>query len=160
MEIEAQLESLDRKIEKNSKKTDKLSRLVTSLVTSVEQNSSQEEIKGIVSEIQKDYSKNQKGLNKKITELKTAITKANDTIENFSQSIFTGNGFVFDLYGGEKFTDKIMNAYDIFKNKFLWNRLMKNAFNSHYSWDGSVKEYEKMYKTAAQRRLNYTIYGM
>lgn len=86
MEIEAQLESLDSKIEKNGKKTDKLSRLVTSLVTSVEQNSSQEEIKGIVSEIQKDYSKNQKGLNKKITELKTAITKANDTIENFSQN--------------------------------------------------------------------------
>ena len=83
-----------------------------------------------------------------------------DTIENFSQSLFTGNGFVFDLYAGERLTDKIANAYDIFKNKFLWNRLIQNAFNSNYSWNDSVKEYEKMYNIAAQRRLNYTIYGM
>ena len=89
MEIEAQLESLDNKIEKYNKKTDKLSRLVSSLVTSIEQKqetNSKEEMKELFSEIQKDYSKNQKGLNKKILELKTAISKANDTIENFSQN--------------------------------------------------------------------------
>ena len=89
MEIEAQLESLDKKIEKYNKKTDKLSELVGSLVSAVEQNSSEEKsagIKELFDELKNDYSKNQKGLNKKITELKTAITKANDTIENFSQN--------------------------------------------------------------------------
>ena len=107
MEIEAQLESLDSKIEKNGKKTDKLSRLVSSLATSVEQNaqnSSQEELKAMVNEIQKDYSKNQKGLNKKITELKTAITKANDTLENFSQGAVEN----IDI-------DKLYNLFDEFK---------------------------------------------
>jgi len=83
-----------------------------------------------------------------------------DTIENFSQSKFTGNGFVFDLYAGESFVDKINNAYDIYKNKFLWDILIKNCFNSNYSWDNSVKEYEKMYNVAIQRRLNYVIYGI
>ncbi len=120
MEIEAQLESLDNKIEKYNKKTDKLSRLVTSLVNSVEQNkqnSSPDEIKEIFNEIQKDYSKNQKGLNKKITELKTAITKANNTIENFSQSSVEN----IDI-------NKLYNLFDEFKtNTDLSNQTVNSS---------------------------------
>lgn len=117
MEIEAQLESLDTKIEKYNKKTDKLSRLVTSLATSVEQNSSQEELKELVGEIKKDYSKNQKGLNKKITELKTAITKANDTIETFSQNSVEN----IDI-------NKLYNMFDEFKtNTDLSNQTVNTS---------------------------------
>ena len=117
MEIEAQLESLDSKIEKNGKKTDKLSKLVTSLANSVEQSSSSEEIKILFNEMQKDYSKNQKGLNKKITELKTAITKANDTIENFSQNSVEN----IDI-------NKLYNLFDEFKTSTdLSNKAVNNG---------------------------------
>ncbi|MBR4631762.1 MAG: glycogen synthase GlgA [Elusimicrobia bacterium] len=81
-----------------------------------------------------------------------------DTISNFSTENTKGNGFVFDFYKGEKFIDCILRAYDIYKNKFLWNEVVKNAFASQYSWTKSVQEYENMYTIAAKRKTAYNIY--
>ena len=69
-----------------------------------------------------------------------------------------GGGFVFDFYKGEKFIDCILRAYDIYKNPFLWNEVMKNAFASEYSWSNSVQEYENMYDIAVKRKTAYNIY--
>ncbi|MCR4663490.1 MAG: glycosyltransferase, partial [Endomicrobiaceae bacterium] len=81
-----------------------------------------------------------------------------DTIKDFSTTNTKGNGFVFDFYKGEKFIDCILRAYDIYKNKFLWNEVMKNAFASKYSWVKSVEEYENMYTVAVNRKTAYNIY--
>lgn len=81
-----------------------------------------------------------------------------DTIKDFSTYNTKGNGFVFDFYGGEKFLDCVLRAYDIYKNPFLWNEVMKNAFASEYSWTNSVKEYENMYNVAVSRKTAYNIY--
>jgi starch synthase len=81
-----------------------------------------------------------------------------DTIKDFSTSNTKGNGFVFDFYKGEKFIDCILRAYDIYKNPFLWNEVMKNAFASEYSWSNSVQEYENMYNIAVKRKTAYNIY--
>lgn len=81
-----------------------------------------------------------------------------DTISNFSKDNMSGNGVVFDLYKGEQFVDSIINAYNLYQNKLLWNKLMNNAFLSNYSWDKSIKQYENMYNTAVEKRTAYTIY--
>ncbi len=81
-----------------------------------------------------------------------------DTIKDFTSSSSSGNGFVFNLYTGENLFDKINTAYNIFRNKNLWSKVVKNAFASNFSWDNSVTEYENMYNTALNRRIAYTIY--
>ena len=80
-----------------------------------------------------------------------------DTIKDF-EKYPDGNGFVFDLYAGENFTDKINFAYNSFYDKNLWRKVVANAFASNYSWDNSVSSYEDMYNTALNRRIAYTIY--
>ena len=77
-----------------------------------------------------------------------------DTIEDFSTNTLKGNGFVFDFYKGESFEYTVRRA-----NSFLWNRLTDNAFASRFSWDNSVQEYEKMYDTAAARKIKDNIYN-
>ncbi len=81
-----------------------------------------------------------------------------DTIHDFSESNDKGNGFVFDLYKGEQFVDCILRAYDIYNNKSLWNKVVQNSFLSQYSWINSVKEYEKMYNVAINRKITDNIY--
>lgn len=81
-----------------------------------------------------------------------------DTVTDFSSGNLNGNGFVFDFYKGERFIDAVMRAYDIYKNPFLWNKVVENAFSTRFSWTKSVREYEKMYDVAAKRKIAYNIY--
>lgn len=82
-----------------------------------------------------------------------------DTIQDFSTNTLKGNGFVFDFYKGEQLEHAIWRAYDIYKNPFLWNRIISNAFACHYSWSRSVDEYEKMYNIAIKRKIEDNIYN-
>ena len=80
-----------------------------------------------------------------------------DTIYDFDKAQ-TPNGFVFDLYAGESFVEKIKYAGKIFSDKTSWNKLQKNAFNCNFSWDSSLTDYEKMYNIALNKKINSTIY--
>lgn len=81
-----------------------------------------------------------------------------DTIFDFSDNNVSGNGFVFDLSKGEQCSASVANAYELYKNKQSWNKLINNAFSSNYSWDKSIEQYEIMYNTAVQKRTSYIIY--
>ena len=81
-----------------------------------------------------------------------------DTIHDFSESNDKGNGFVFDLYKGEQFIDCILRAYNTYNNKPLWDKVVQNSFASQYSWINSVKEYEKIYNVAINRKITDNIY--
>ena len=80
-----------------------------------------------------------------------------DTICDFDKSE-KPNGFVFDLYAGESFVEKIKYAYKVFTDKIAWKKLQTNAIQCCFSWDKSVKEYEKIYDMASKRKINSTIY--
>ena len=80
-----------------------------------------------------------------------------DTICDFDKSKIP-NGFVFDLYSGESFVEKIKYAYKIFNDKTAWKILQNNAIKCSFTWDKSVKEYEKIYNIALKRKINSTIY--
>ncbi|MDR2708789.1 MAG: glycogen synthase [Elusimicrobiota bacterium] len=69
-----------------------------------------------------------------------------DTVKYYVDETKTGNGFVFNITYGENFTQTILKAEAVFKNKKQWESLMNNAFDSKFSWEKSVLEYEDMYQ--------------
>ncbi|MDR3256547.1 MAG: glycogen synthase [Endomicrobium sp.] len=75
-----------------------------------------------------------------------------DTIVYYNHFTKEGNGFVFNITYGENFVQTILKSEKIFKDKKNWNILMQNAFNSKFTWDKSVLEYEKMYQNVIHNK--------
>lgn len=75
-----------------------------------------------------------------------------DTIEYYNHFTKQGNGFMFNITYGENFVQTILKSEKIFKDKENWSTLMQNAFNSDFSWNKSVLEYEQMYKNLIDKK--------
>ena len=69
-----------------------------------------------------------------------------DTVQPYNQHQSTGNGFSFANYNAHEMSDTIIRALSIFKNKEEWNKIVKNAMNSDYSWENSAKQYQELYE--------------
>lgn len=57
-----------------------------------------------------------------------------------------GIGFVFEKYNSEEMIKKIKQALKIYKDKKLWNEIIKFNLKRDFSWKQSAKEYLKLYK--------------
>ncbi len=57
-----------------------------------------------------------------------------------------GNGFVFDHYDEKAFLKAVHQAMETYKNKKVFDELVKKAFTFDFSWDKSAKEYLKVYQ--------------
>lgn len=57
-----------------------------------------------------------------------------------------GIGFVFEKYSSEEMIKKIKQALKIYKDKKLWNGIIKFNLERDFSWKQSAKEYLKLYK--------------
>jgi len=57
-----------------------------------------------------------------------------------------GNGFSFANYNAHEMSDTISRTLLLFKNKREWNKIVKNAMKSDYSWQSSVKQYQEFYE--------------
>ncbi|MEK6733389.1 MAG: glycogen synthase GlgA [Candidatus Omnitrophota bacterium] len=75
-----------------------------------------------------------------------AVGGLDDTIQNFNPSTKKGNGFKFKDATNEAFLGAIKDAVAIFKNKKLWDALVKNCLACDYSWESSAEQYLKLYK--------------
>ncbi len=73
-----------------------------------------------------------------------------DTIEYYYMG--KGNGFRFNITYGENFVETILKSEKVFRDKRDWANLMQNAFDSNFSWDKSVLEYEQMYKDVINKK--------
>jgi len=69
-----------------------------------------------------------------------------DTIEPFNASTSKGNGFVFTEYTKNGFIQIIQKAVNSFKNKKQFSQLIKNAFESKFSWEKSAMAYKNLYQ--------------
>ena len=69
-----------------------------------------------------------------------------DTVENFDTSAKTGNGFKFKEAKCRALLMTLKKAVRVFKDKDLWNSLLKNCLACDYSWDSSAEKYEKLYE--------------
>jgi starch synthase len=75
-----------------------------------------------------------------------AVGGLDDTIENFNSYTKKGNGFKFKDATNETFLGAIKEAVAMFKNKRLWDALLKNCLACDFSWESSAEQYLKLYK--------------
>ncbi len=68
-----------------------------------------------------------------------------DTVTEFNKKTFHGNGFVFYEYSSEDFITAVKRAIEVYSNKKLFKRLIKNAFECDFSWEKSANKYLELY---------------
>lgn len=69
-----------------------------------------------------------------------------DTVTNFSRESLKGNGYLFKNYNAHEMLDKIREALNDYKDKEVWNELVRNTMSTDVSWKKSAKQYMKLYK--------------
>ena len=69
-----------------------------------------------------------------------------EIIEDYDPTIDSGYGFLCYEYSSEAFWDAVKRARQLFRNRRLWIRLMKQAMARNFSWDVSAQRYEELYR--------------
>ncbi len=76
-----------------------------------------------------------------------------DTIVDFDIKQQTGNGFIFEKYSSDALHESLLRAVKIFKQKKLWQSIIRNAMERDFSWNATAKKYIELYKTVKRRTL-------
>ena len=76
-----------------------------------------------------------------------------DTVTDVAVDPENGNGFTFDMLTGENMLDAIDRALKLYRDKGRWQDVMRRGMNADHSWDRSAIEYERLYRTALENRL-------
>jgi len=74
-----------------------------------------------------------------------------DTIKEFDPETQKGNGFKFAEYSPGAMIQELKKALEIYQNKDLWLRLMRNAMIEDFSWKKSALKYIDIYSQASNR---------
>ena len=69
-----------------------------------------------------------------------------DTIAPFDPETCAGNGFVFEDYTPEAFSDAVRDALALYEKPDLIKALRKNAMTADFSWGASASGYLSLYK--------------
>ena len=72
-----------------------------------------------------------------------------DTVQPYEQG---GNGFVFKDYTVKDFIKTVKTAIEVYHNKSKFNELVANAFQCHFSWTESAKQYLALYEGVAAQK--------
>ncbi len=79
-----------------------------------------------------------------------------DTITGYDPSNPNSNGFCFSEYSPLALLNAIKQAVEVYKDKAEWDKLVRRALSSDYSWNTSAKKYVELYWEAVSiRRRNY-----
>jgi starch synthase len=76
-----------------------------------------------------------------------------DTIDPWDPRTGKGTGFKFVEYNGESLLLTIKQALQAFRDRELWQKLMRNGMNKDFSWNASAKEYGRVYERVRQAKL-------
>ncbi|MEN3013041.1 MAG: glycogen/starch synthase [Endomicrobiia bacterium] len=68
-----------------------------------------------------------------------------DTVKNFDEKSFNGNGLVFEQYSEEALYEKLTQSYEIFYKKDVMKKIISNAMKENFSWSESSKNYVTLY---------------
>jgi starch synthase len=70
-----------------------------------------------------------------------------DTVMPYNKDTGDGNGFTFAHYNAHDMLFCIDRALDVYNNyPDQWEKIVKSAFRSHFSWKNSAQEYLKVYR--------------
>ncbi|MGB4781939.1 glycogen synthase GlgA [Candidatus Methylomirabilis sp.] len=75
-----------------------------------------------------------------------------DTVVPFDPATGQGNGFRFEESTATAFLQAIQQALALYREKVLWSRLLTNAMTADFTWDRSAREYEQLYRRAAEKK--------
>jgi len=71
-----------------------------------------------------------------------------DTVRELDAEAESGNGFKLAEYSSRTLIDEVKKALEIYQNKKLWHKLVRNAMNGNFSWKKSALRYEEIYNRA------------
>jgi starch synthase len=74
-----------------------------------------------------------------------------DTVELYDPDTGRGNGIVFDHYTPVAFAWALRSALDLYQDRDVWLRLMRNGMACDYSWDRQIQEYVALYRSLEYR---------
>lgn len=69
-----------------------------------------------------------------------------DTVDPYNMYTGEGNGFTFKNFNAHELLFSIKRALFLYRDKKIWNGLIKSAMNSKNNWEKSSKEYIKLYE--------------
>ncbi|MBA5851707.1 glycogen synthase GlgA [Clostridium sp. cel8] len=70
-----------------------------------------------------------------------------DTVKPYNKYTGEGNGFSFSHFNGDEFLNIISNALGYFRQKNIWNNIVRHAMESDNSWNNSANLYKKLYES-------------
>ncbi len=68
-----------------------------------------------------------------------------DSIKSYNEYTGEGNGFTFTNYNAHDMMYTIRRALSFYKDKAVWNSIVKKVMETDFSWQASSKEYLEMY---------------
>jgi starch synthase len=74
-----------------------------------------------------------------------------DTIKPYNEYNGEGNGFTFANYNAHEMKDAVGRAVSLFHDKERWQKLVKEAMQSDFSWNASAKKYVDLYRSIANK---------
>jgi starch synthase len=69
----------------------------------------------------------------------------NDTVQSYNEFTGEGNGFSFTNFNAHDMLYTIRRALTFYKEKQVWEKLMKEGMSGDYSWAQSALKYNKVY---------------
>jgi starch synthase len=72
-----------------------------------------------------------------------------DTVKDYHEHNEEGNGFSFEDYSPSALRDTIFRAMEMFKDKKVWESIMRKGMAEDFSWKKSALEYIGLYEKAA-----------
>ena len=73
-----------------------------------------------------------------------------DTVIPFDKYKNTGNGFVFNNFNAHELLFTAKRALGTYEDNAVWDKLVKNAMDSDYSWGRSADAYIKLYDSVLE----------
>jgi starch synthase len=75
-----------------------------------------------------------------------------DSVSPFNQKSGRGNGFVFQAAEVRDFVATTRAALNLFPQKAVWQKIMRNAMAADFSWESPAKKYAQLYSRCASRK--------
>ncbi|RJQ28793.1 glycogen synthase [Candidatus Parcubacteria bacterium] len=75
-----------------------------------------------------------------------------DTVTDFHPEKKEGTGFVFEKFDPNALLIAIVRAYESYRNKKEWRKLMHRAMNADFSWKKSARDYIALCRKIAEKR--------
>jgi len=69
-----------------------------------------------------------------------------DTVMPYNEFTGEGTGFSFANYNAHEMLDTVKRAIGFYKNKDIWEKIVKSGMKQDFSWNKSAKEYLDLYK--------------